>query len=204
MDGAVYHNNPIHIAEQERKLLWPGLRNDHPDIIVSIGTTYKQAAGSSSAHKSPHPNSPRVATMGVVSHGKSLFRIAIDHITSALDSEKTWESYLGILHPPSSHRDRYVRLNPQLEEQPPRLDQVEQMDNIRALARINFSNDARIQRIANQLIATVFYFETSSYREITPDGAIECSGVYCWALVTTYTKSCQDTYTVAYRQIPRK
>lgn len=38
LDGALYHNNPIHVANTERKLLWPDVRDSHPDILLSIGT----------------------------------------------------------------------------------------------------------------------------------------------------------------------
>lgn len=38
MDGALYYNNPIKIADHERKLLWPDVADSHPDIMLSIGT----------------------------------------------------------------------------------------------------------------------------------------------------------------------
>ncbi len=38
MDGALYYNNPIKIANNERKLLWSDVAESHPDIMLSIGT----------------------------------------------------------------------------------------------------------------------------------------------------------------------
>lgn len=38
MDGALYHNNPIKIANNERRLLWPDVADSHPDVMLSIGT----------------------------------------------------------------------------------------------------------------------------------------------------------------------
>lgn len=38
LDGALYHNNPVWLANRERKLLWPDVADKHPDILLSIGT----------------------------------------------------------------------------------------------------------------------------------------------------------------------
>ena len=40
LDGAVYHNNPVRIANYESKLLWPEAEERHPDILLSIGTAH--------------------------------------------------------------------------------------------------------------------------------------------------------------------
>ena len=171
MDGAIYHSNPINIADKERKLLWPNLRDDHPDIMVSIGTAYKLDDGSTN-ETSP----PSKVGLGVVSHGKSLFNLGLGLINSTLDSEKTWNSYLGVLQPPSKHCDRYVRLNPLLDEAPPHIDEVDKLRYIQVMAREKFLEDSRIQRVANQLIASSFYFERSGWKEVTPNGGILVSG----------------------------
>ena len=38
LDGALYHNNPARVAENERKLLWPDVAENPPDIFLSVGT----------------------------------------------------------------------------------------------------------------------------------------------------------------------
>lgn len=38
MDGALYHNNPVRIADAEWKLIWSRSPVTHPDIMLSIGT----------------------------------------------------------------------------------------------------------------------------------------------------------------------
>lgn len=38
LDGAIYYNNPVKVADNERKLLWPDVAESSPDIILSIGT----------------------------------------------------------------------------------------------------------------------------------------------------------------------
>lgn len=168
-DGAIYHNNPIQIADKERKLIWPALKNECPDITLSVGTTYNFNAKAST----PKDYTARV---GVFSHGKSLYKIASDHIASALDSEKTWLSYMNVLQPGSSNQSRYVRLNPQLDEDPPPLDGVDSMQYIQEKVRDKMSSDDRVQKIALQLIATSFYFEKSTATEIGQDGSIRFKG----------------------------
>jgi hypothetical protein len=39
-DGGVYNNNPTNIAEHERKLVWPDLAEQEPDVVVSIETLF--------------------------------------------------------------------------------------------------------------------------------------------------------------------
>lgn len=38
LDGAIYYNNPVRVANHERKLLWPDVADHYPDILLSIGT----------------------------------------------------------------------------------------------------------------------------------------------------------------------
>jgi predicted acylesterase/phospholipase RssA len=38
MDGALCYNNPTRVANTERKLLWPDVADQRPDLLLSIGT----------------------------------------------------------------------------------------------------------------------------------------------------------------------
>lgn len=38
LDGAIYHNNPASVANNERKFLWPDVAESPPDILLSLGT----------------------------------------------------------------------------------------------------------------------------------------------------------------------
>ena len=171
-DGAIYHNNPIQIADKERKLIWPELENNFPDLVVSVGTTYNSAAGLTTEKVA-------VPRLGIFSHGKALYRLAVDHIASALDSEKAWHSYMNVLQPPSNHRSKYIRINPQLNEDPPRLDDVERMSYIQDVVREMLISDDKIQKVALRLIASSFYFEKSQSVDVTSDGKVQIRGMYC-------------------------
>lgn len=172
MDGAIYHNNPIQIADKERKLIWPKLENESPDIIVSLGTSYNPAARSP-AEKSMSPLSPR---LGMSSHGKSLMKVSIDHVPSLLESEKTWSAYIDVLNPPPNQKDRYVRINPQLRQNPPRLDEVDRLHHIQEAVREVLSTNVTIQNVALRLIASSFYFEKSHAMDLASESPIHIKG----------------------------
>lgn len=38
LDGALYYNNPVHVAYREAKLIWPDVAESPPDLLLSIGT----------------------------------------------------------------------------------------------------------------------------------------------------------------------
>ena len=84
---------------------------------------------------------------------------------------------MNVLQPPSSNKLRYVRLNPQLDEDPPRLDEVDSMQYLQELVRDKISSDDRVQKIALQLIASSFYFEKSTAIEVGQDGSIRFKGL---------------------------
>lgn len=42
LDGALYYNNPIRVANHERKLIWPDVADSPPDLILSLGTGQNQ------------------------------------------------------------------------------------------------------------------------------------------------------------------
>jgi hypothetical protein len=80
------------------------------------------------------------------------------------------------LNPTSHHRQRYVRLNPKLTEDPPALDEVDKMIHIQGIVRSQMMNDDRIRQVALQLTATSFYFEKTGQLEPMPDGGFEVKG----------------------------
>jgi len=43
LDGALYHNNPVRLMNHERKLLWPDVADQDPDLFLSIGTSQNKA-----------------------------------------------------------------------------------------------------------------------------------------------------------------
>ncbi|KAL4986567.1 hypothetical protein BDW68DRAFT_197978 [Aspergillus falconensis] len=156
-DGAIYHNNPIDVACREQTLIWPDMADSHPDIVLSIGTGYNPKSQTRDTHLS------KPGSRGMISYVMGLAKIAIDHIHSSLDSERTWHIFLERTHPPSRFLDRYVRANLALDNDPPNLDNVEMIDTLSEMTRSRFTKDISfIQSISDRLVASTFYFEQSS------------------------------------------
>lgn len=146
------------------------MRDEYPDLILSIGTSFRPRTLPLSPEAMASPRT------GVFAYGKSLYKIAVDHIQASLDSEKAWETYLSVLQPPRDYRHRYVRINPPLNEDPPALDDVDRMQYIQGIVRDQINGDDRIQKVALQLIATCFYFEKSAAVEHLSDNTYQCKG----------------------------
>lgn len=171
LDGGIWHNNPVAIADSERKLIWPDMAQLPPDILLSIGSGYCRNLTSA---KRPSKTTPRI---GIGSNLKAFFRIAVDHIESSLDSEKAWRDYLEILSPGPEQRWRYARLNVILEEAPPRLDDVGRMEDLQQETMRQWKWDERIPYTAQHLIATCFYFEKTRIEVAVEDDSYVCSGM---------------------------
>src|SRR5271155_4667115 len=109
MDGAIYHNNPVKVANAERHLIWADQKHKHPDIILSIGA----------GHLPPQENgetiAPRTLEPGVREFFKGIFGFGIDHLRNTLSCERIWKEFLSIKEPPAEHSHRYRRLNVPLD-----------------------------------------------------------------------------------------
>ena len=171
IDGGVWHNNPVAIADSERKLIWPDAANMPPDILLSIGSGYCLKL-TSSMHSSRNS-----ARLGVGSNLKAMYRNAVDHVHSSVDSEKAWRGYIERLLPLPEQRFRYRRLNIELDEAPPKLDDFESMEGLEEETRRQWSLDERIQYVAQHLVATIFYFEKTRVEHLEDDSYI-CSGMF--------------------------
>ncbi|KAI1124855.1 hypothetical protein F5Y10DRAFT_284739 [Nemania abortiva] len=170
IDGAVLHNNPVRIADSERKILWPD--NQVPDLFLSIGT------GSSPTLSRVGSEKMSAARKGIVSHTRYLYGILRSTLEQTLDCEKAWDDYMaGVTTSLSSPflTSKFVRINPDVGEIPA-LDDKAKMLALRTRAVEALSVDPRIPEIAKQLIASTFYFEHLPMPNIQPDGTLQVQG----------------------------
>jgi hypothetical protein len=162
-DGGVYHNNPIQIAERERKLIWPELVDQEPDVVVSIGTMY-------CSKTSAKPTTKYVSSRkGIFAHFKFLAKMAFDHLHTSLDSQRTWDDFVSTRGSIARDPCRYVRLNPELDVQPPKLDEVEKLQFLEEETRRRFGGDPSLKQLARRLLATCFYFDVRVEAREEPD-----------------------------------
>jgi hypothetical protein len=148
-DGGVYHNNPINIAERERKLIWPETKA--PDVVISIGTGHNL-----NRRKSKKPYKP-AATKGIISQGMFLAQLARDHIEVSLNSAQTWKDFINTKK--SDEWSHYVRLDTAFSTDPPELDDLSKLEKLRDMAREQFADSSEISLLAHRLVASSFYFQ---------------------------------------------
>ncbi|KAK9417273.1 putative PNPLA domain-containing protein [Seiridium unicorne] len=172
IDGAVLHNNPIRIADLERRILWPEC--PVPDIILSLGTG---SSASLTRASSDYTSAPR---KGVITHGRQLYSILRNNMDQTLDCDRAWEDFFdGITSTTSTTAfaiSRYRRINPDLGTVPA-LDEKDRMEELRRKVQETLQRDQpRLRDIARQLIASTFYFELISASDADADGKFSVQG----------------------------
>ncbi|CAI6249812.1 unnamed protein product [Periconia digitata] len=173
MDGALCHNNPIKVADREWKLLWPDGLREYPDIVLSLGTGYNPHAVRVPVKKSVPER------VGILSHGMSLLKLAKDHIADSLNCEKAWGEYISLL-PSNASSSQFIRFNIPMMNDPPALDDVSKMKTMQDDVRKQLSRDSnRTKKLALQLLATSFYWETLDVQQFTNNEATVSGRILC-------------------------
>lgn len=185
VDGAVFHNNPVRIANYESKLLWPDADQQPPDVLLSIGTGQHVADTdnflAASRYDSrrfqirkmlnqvkPTPREKRSMPMLIAfPEVESWLTIFKKRVESALDAEATWREFrkdvVGTL--PHASTERYIRVNPRTKGRVPKMDDKSQIDALQEDVTSSLrphGPQTKIKNIAQRLVASSFYFEKSS------------------------------------------
>ena len=159
IDGAVFHNNPIQIADAERKALWPDVT--YPDVMLSIGTALSSVDDPVLLAKETRL---RKARKRFVSHLQHLLSILKMNMDAALDCDKAFDEYSANITSgmESVEKDtclsRLFCINPRIATRLPALDEYDKMDDLWDKVRASLKNDPAIPKVARQLIASSFYF----------------------------------------------
>ncbi|KAF2735254.1 FabD/lysophospholipase-like protein [Polyplosphaeria fusca] len=194
LDGALYHNNPVKLIERERKLLWPDVANKHPDVLVSIGTSQNENQilfdlPSDSLDSEERSRYVCLLLLTRVSYGHRSLNFARfsgswfhNRFDSILDAEITWRDFVADVDTQNAATFRYLRINPDIGRDPPKLDDVGQLkrlqeDTQKALKTPD--SKVLIERTAHTLAASSFYYEklVSPWKE--RDGSFSCRGRLC-------------------------
>jgi hypothetical protein len=168
MDGGIKYNNPIEIADRERKCIWPELENRDPDILLSIGTGHKNRSGGY-PEKIEKPSKVPSVHRGIA-YANSLLQLATDTLEDSMDSEKIWNNFLDAsLRGSDEDLDRkdkqrkYYRINPELDHVP-RLDQGDRIEELQSITRNMYANSPEAKCVAATLVASLFYLEEEPER----------------------------------------
>ena len=162
VDGAVYHNNPIIVADAERKYIWPDVDTLPPDLLLSIGT------GRSSQHLKAEEEKLEKQKEGIdwSKLMPKMFKVVFATMNDVLNAEKIWRKYQERLTNDGTSK-RYIRINVELHSAPPALDEKKKVPNLELETRSKLQYmDATIQIVADRLIASCFYFDKANVQPI--------------------------------------
>jgi hypothetical protein len=184
VDGAVFHNNPVRIANYESKLLWPDADQRPPDILLSIGTGLHGADTENFLDASrndrrrfqirkminqvkPTQHNKLMAVPKVFPQFESWLTIFKKRVESALDAEATWGEFLKdvVGTTPHAAAERYIRVNPRMKNRIPKMDDKSQIDNLQEEVIHSLrthESQKKVKDIAQRLVASSFYFEKTS------------------------------------------
>ncbi|KAH8635555.1 hypothetical protein IG631_10956 [Alternaria alternata] len=169
LDGAIYLNNPVRLMNHERKLIWPDVADRAPDLFLSIGTSQNRAdlradqldvtvTDEERARRPTFYMMPQIVTQMVKTSGSTLLTDQQPNLMdNILVAEQAWDKFCSDIAPARDDALRYVRVNPDIERQPPRLDEVKRIgelirDTRRALKTP--ASRAQIARVTHILVAS--------------------------------------------------
>ncbi|KAF2019496.1 hypothetical protein BU24DRAFT_431280 [Aaosphaeria arxii CBS 175.79] len=155
IDGALYYNNPVRIANYESMLIWPETKGSHPDILLSLGTAYNKANRDEKRKENAYKP---------YSEPRSWYHLFKRQIKNCLNAELAWTAFRNDVVGTSSPiaAQRYVRINPKLTAPVPKMDAKDNIWILRNHVKNNLtSNEMKgvIEKIAHRLISSSFYFD---------------------------------------------
>lgn len=161
LDGGVRCVNPVAIADRERRLLWPDVADREPDIFLSLGTGQNRLSVLNSLGQAGTPNGKDKEKSRGLSR---LWQALSNRGDDVLEAEAQWSDFKSKL--PQDQSDsggrRYIRFNPDLEYEPPAVEDKNDLRSLQATVRKRLwlpHRQAALQHVAHRLVASVFYFE---------------------------------------------
>jgi hypothetical protein len=79
-------------------------------------------------------------------------------MATSIECERMWRNYLDQL-PRTIRSTRFIRINPELSDTVPNIDDVEKMEPLQEEVESWLDNQKQVKQVAMQLVATCFYFE---------------------------------------------
>ncbi len=111
---------------------------------------------------------------------RKLFKILVNRVGSILDTEMTWLTFMSeAARGDQNDKTRYHRINPDIGEEPPRLDETKKLFSLRQrMAQVVKDKVFRDQigGIARRLVASSFYVEVPSKRRSIQEFDTSVSG----------------------------
>lgn len=205
-DGGLKLNNPVSAANCERKNLWPDLADQHPDILLSIGTGYNDVPKPKTTDKGPKSKN------GIIGFARRLFKIVIDQLENSLDCERSWKDFTRPLELNGRQDDiqKYHRININFGDELPELDKVDKIPFLESVTGDFCLENQTLNLIATKLIASLFYFNLI---QVTPKQSDrnkwDCTGqwifphsyfdVNCWLSSRNHTLPTRSALSITWK-----
>ena len=171
------------MADLERRLIWPDTNNSPPDILLSIGTSCNNAIRDEAQQNFNLPKQTtftmppelestvdgsqrRITRRDSGPQPRKFMNILMNRVGNILDTETTWLTFMSeAKRGDQDDKTRYHRINPNIGEEPPRLDETKKLSYLRqrmthVVRDTLFHN--QIGGIARRLVASAFYVEVPS------------------------------------------
>jgi patatin-like phospholipase/acyl hydrolase len=184
LDGALYHNNPARVVQSEVKALWPDTADQNPDLFLSIGTgQYKDQIDHEKRDKGESENSAKNERTYGPFAASQVLRVLTNRIGNILNAEKAWDDFLEhVEQQPNHDKRRYIRINPDLRKEPPKLDAKGEVQGLHHKTKQilqKSENQDIIRDVAMRLIASSFYFVKTSKTTLSPGIVHTFTGKIC-------------------------
>jgi hypothetical protein len=171
VDGGMEKNNPVSIADSERRFIWPDKSENSRDIVLSVGTGYQTDFNGEPSNKVLLSQMmKRLERLGIVDKIATM-RLVLHNTTNC---QKMWNDYRHSLGPDDSLVSKCHRVN--VPYGPGQglgsLDAVSKMSSMKDEAlrfleqesksvslKIQKDSAKKIELIARQLVASLFYFQ---------------------------------------------
>ncbi|KAH6848113.1 hypothetical protein B0I37DRAFT_376721 [Chaetomium sp. MPI-CAGE-AT-0009] len=160
LDGAILYNNPVEIADQERKAIWPD--GHYPDIVLSLGTGHSTGDQSLPARKLTRSKT------GIVTYVQDLIELLRMNMDTTLNCDEAWLKYESLIKSVAGHFDAEIpmfRISPTLQGRLPGLDETAKAKDLNERVATALKDDCTVIKVARQLVASSFYFELESIND---------------------------------------
>ncbi|KAF2475025.1 uncharacterized protein BDR25DRAFT_280671 [Lindgomyces ingoldianus] len=196
LDGAFFNNNPVRVGHLERRLLWPDVQNQPPDLFLSIGTSQdqkqvdkelkikelpKHELSSSNSNPANLKASSRWRSFaGLWQVGKAAF----NRFEDVINSERQWSEFMEVAIQQNNSREegsRYIRINPDIGRQPPPLDakgEVEKLQSDISRTMVSHESQCKVEEVVFRLVASSFYFDKGKATRNRTGGTATVSGKF--------------------------
>ncbi|KAJ4295420.1 hypothetical protein N0V90_007432 [Kalmusia sp. IMI 367209] len=195
LDGAFHNNNPVKVGHVERQMIWGDVQGKHPDLLLSIGTTQhreKVKQELQAQRRAEHTNRAVAATGAANPKASSRWkhfvgmlhvgRAAYNRLEDVINCERQWQEFLEMVIQPGERLQqgsRYVRINPDINREPPPLDAKIELDQLqKEVSQVLTTHRHRLELelVVFRLIASTFYFEKEQVTRNRMEGTATVTG----------------------------